>query len=69
MKSIDPYKFNKVGNLKGKSVFVTGSTRGIGLAIAKRLGADGANVTILGKTVEPHPKLEGTLETAAEQVR
>ena len=64
MKSIDAYKFNKVGDLKGKTVFVSGATRGIGLAIAKRLGKDGANVAIIGKTLEPNPKMEGTLHTA-----
>jgi citronellol/citronellal dehydrogenase len=55
-------------SLAGKTAFVTGATRGIGLAIAKRLAADGANVALLGKTVEPHPRLPGTLASAAAEV-
>jgi citronellol/citronellal dehydrogenase len=54
--------------LAGKTVFVTGGTRGIGLAIARRAAADGANLALVGKTVEPHPKLPGTLATAAAEV-
>ena len=54
--------------LAGKTVFVTGGSRGIGLAIAKRAAADGANLALIGKTVEPHPKLPGTLATAAAEV-
>src|SRR3974390_317189 len=53
-------------SLKGKTLFITGASRGIGLAIALRAAADGANVAIAAKTVEPHPKLEGTIHTAAE---
>ena len=48
--------------------FITGASRGIGLAIALRLGRDGANVVIAAKTTEPQPKLEGTIYTAAEGV-
>ena len=55
--------------LQGKTLFVTGSTRGIGLAIAKRAALDGANVVVIGKTDEPHPKLPGTVHTAAEEIR
>ena len=55
-------------NLKGKTVFVTGGSRGIGLAIALRCAADGANVTIAAKTTTPHPKLEGTIYSAIEQI-
>jgi citronellol/citronellal dehydrogenase len=55
-------------SLKGKTLFVTGASRGIGLAIALKAAADGANVAIAAKTVEPHPKLEGTIYTAAEAV-
>ena len=52
-------------SLKGKTLFITGGSRGIGLAIALKAAADGANVAIAAKTVEPHPKLEGTIHTAA----
>ena len=55
-------------SLKGKTLFVTGGSRGIGLAIALRAARDGANVAIAAKTSEPHPKLEGTIFTAAEAV-
>ena len=50
-------------SLKGKTLFITGGSRGIGLAIALKAAADGANVAIAAKTVEPHPKLEGTIHT------
>lgn len=50
--------------LRGRSVFITGGSRGIGLAIACKLAAAGANVAIAAKTVEPHPRLEGTIHTA-----
>ena len=56
-------------SLKGKTLFVSGGSRGIGLAIALRAARDGANVAIAAKTAEPHPKLQGTIYTAAEQVR
>ncbi|MBS3650982.1 NAD(P)-dependent oxidoreductase [Pseudaminobacter sp. 19-2017] len=52
-------------SLKGKTLFITGGSRGIGLAIALRAARDGANVAIAAKTVEPHPKLPGTIHTAA----
>ena len=55
-------------SLKGKTLFITGASRGIGLAIAKRAARDGANIAIAAKTTEPHPKLEGTIYTAAEEV-
>jgi citronellol/citronellal dehydrogenase len=54
--------------LKGKTLFITGGSRGIGLAIALRAAADGANVAIAAKTVDPHPKLEGTIHTAAAEI-
>jgi citronellol/citronellal dehydrogenase len=54
--------------LQGKTLFITGASRGIGLAIAKRAAADGANVVLIAKTVEPNPKLPGTLHSAAEAV-
>src|SRR5512146_2327400 len=55
-------------SLKGKTLFVTGASRGIGLAIALRAARDGANVAIAAKTAEPHPKLPGTIYTAAEEI-
>jgi citronellol/citronellal dehydrogenase len=57
-----------MAGLQGKTLFVTGASRGIGLAIAKRAARDGANVAIAAKTQEPHPKLEGTVETAAAEI-
>ena len=55
-------------SLKGKTLFITGGSRGIGLAIALKAAADGANVAVAAKTVEPHPKLEGTIHTAAAAI-
>lgn len=55
-------------SLKGKTIFITGASRGIGLAIAKRAAADGANIAIAAKTTEPHPKLPGTIYTAAKEI-
>ncbi len=55
-------------SLKGKTLFITGGSRGIGLAIAVRAAHDGANVVIAAKTAEPHPKLAGTIYTAAEDI-
>ena len=55
-------------SLKGKTLFVSGGSRGIGLAIALRAARDGANVAIAAKTTEPHPKLPGTIYTAAAEV-
>jgi citronellol/citronellal dehydrogenase len=54
--------------LAGKTLFITGASRGIGLAIAKRAARDGANVAIAAKTDRPHPKLPGTIHTAAAEV-
>jgi citronellol/citronellal dehydrogenase len=56
-------------SLKGKTRFVSGGSRGIGLAIALRAVRDGANVALAAKTAEPHPKLKGTIYTAADEVR
>ncbi len=55
--------------LAGKTILMSGGSRGIGLAIALRAAADGANVAMLAKTDTPHPKLEGTIHTAADAVR
>jgi citronellol/citronellal dehydrogenase len=54
--------------LTGKTILVSGGSRGIGLAIALRAARDGASIVLLAKTATPHPKLEGTIYTAAEQV-
>ncbi len=54
--------------LKDKTLFITGASRGIGLAIAKRAARDGANIAIASKTDRPHPKLPGTIHTAADEV-
>jgi citronellol/citronellal dehydrogenase len=58
-----------MGNLGGKTMFISGGSRGIGLAIALRAARDGANVIIAAKTAEPHPKLPGTIYTAADEIR
>ena len=55
-------------SLSGKTLFVTGASRGIGLAIALRAARDGANIVVAAKTVEPHPRLPGTIFSAAEQI-
>ena len=55
-------------SLQGKTLFITGASRGIGLAIGVRAARDGANVAIIAKTTEPHPKLPGTIYTAAEAI-
>src|SRR5690349_5318675 len=54
--------------LEGKTLFISGGSRGIGLAIAIRAARDSANVALVAKTAEPHPKLEGTVYTAAAQI-
>ena len=56
------------GTLAGKTLFITGASRGIGLAIALRAARDGANVAIAAKTVKPDPRLPGTIFTAAEEI-
>jgi citronellol/citronellal dehydrogenase len=63
-----PYQPDSSRTLKGRTLFVTGGSRGIGLAIAKRAAEDGANVAIAAKTAEPHPKLPGTIHTAAAEI-
>ena len=57
-----------MSTLKNKTLFVSGASRGIGLAIAKRAAEDGANIILAAKTAEPHPKLPGTIYTAAEEI-
>lgn len=56
-------------DFKNKTYFITGASRGIGLAIGKKLASEGANIVVAAKTVEPHPKLEGTIYTAAEEIK
>lgn len=57
-----------MADLRGKTLFITGASRGIGLAIGVRAARDGANVVIAAKTAEPHPKLPGTIYTAAKEI-
>ena len=57
-----------MADLKGKTLFISGASRGIGLAIALRAARDGANVAIAAKTAEPHPRLPGTVFSAAEEI-
>ena len=56
-------------NLSGKTLFITGATRGIGFEIAKKAAKDGANIVIAAKTDTPHPTLPGTIHTAAEELK
>ncbi len=58
-----------MSTLKDKTLFITGASRGIGLAIAKRAAADGANIVVVAKTAEPDPRLPGTIYSAAEEIR
>ena len=55
-------------DLKGRVLFITGGSRGIGLEIGKRAAKDGAKVVLAAKTAEPHPKLPGTIYTAADEI-
>ena len=57
------------GTLAGKTIFITGASRGIGLEVAKRCARDGANIVIVAKTADPNPKLPGTIYSAAAEVR
>lgn len=68
LKTFVPFDFESAGNLKGKTIFITGASRGIGLEIAKRCARDGANIAIAAKTVTEHPKLPGTIYTAAKEI-
>jgi citronellol/citronellal dehydrogenase len=58
-----------MNSFSGRTVFITGASRGIGKAIGLRLAAEGARIAVTGKTAEPHPKLDGTIHTAAEEIR
>ena len=58
-----------LSTMRNTTVLISGGSRGIGLAIAKRLADDGANIVLMAKTAEPHPKLPGTVYTAAEEIR
>lgn len=60
---------NSSASLEGKTIFMSGGSRGVGLAIALRAAQDGANIALVAKTDEPHPKLPGTIHTAAEEIR
>ena len=55
-------------SLKDKVIFMSGGSRGIGLAMAKKAAEDGAKIIIAAKTADPHPKLPGTIYTAAEEI-
>ena len=55
-------------SLSGKTLFITGASRGIGREIAHKAAADGANIVIAAKSAEPHPKLEGTIHSVAAEV-
>ena len=57
-----------MNTLSGRTLVITGASRGIGLAIARRAAADGANIVLLAKTTEPNPKLPGTVYSAAEEI-
>merc|ERR1712048_756336 len=61
------HSFNKMA-LAGHTLFISGASRGIGKAIGLRAARDGANVVIAAKTADPHPKLPGTIYTAAEEI-
>ena len=57
-----------MSNLRGKTLFITGASRGIGKAIALRAARDGANIAVVAKTDKPHPRLPGTVHTAVEEI-
>ena len=63
-----PYDTCRRGSLRGKTLFITGASRGIGKAIAMRAAADGANIVVAAKTTEPHPRLPGTIYSAVQEI-
>ena len=63
-----PFDFKRVGDLKNRTIFITGASRGIGLEIAKKCAKVGANIVIAAKTAEPNPKLPGTIYSAAKEI-
>ena len=65
-KNMDRIEF--YDNLKGKTIVISGGSRGIGLAIAKRCAQDGANIAILAKSTEENPKIPGTIWSAAKEI-
>lgn len=69
MRRLGPVTDQRMTTLKDKTLFISGGSRGIGLSIAKRAARDGANIIIAAKTAEPHPKLPGTIYTAAEEIQ
>lgn len=68
LKNVEQKVFPKFSNLKNKTILISGASRGIGLAVARRAAQDGANIAILAKTSDPHPKLEGTIHSAAAEI-
>ena len=68
-KAVEAIEFTRKGTLKGKTLFITGASRGIGLAIALRAARDGANIAIVAKTITEQKNLPGTIYTAAEEIR
>eukprot|EP00126_Sphaerothecum_destruens_P010601 Sdes_comp20782_c0_seq2m16875 len=61
-------QISNTGKLAGKTLFITGASRGIGKSIALKAAKDGANIIIAAKTASPHPKLQGTIYTAAQEI-
>lgn len=61
------FRVFQIRKLAGRTIFITGASRGIGKAIALRAARDGANIVVAAKTAEPHPKLSGTIFTAAKE--
>jgi citronellol/citronellal dehydrogenase len=68
-KNCDAYEFINKGSLKGKTLFITGASRGIGLSIALRAARDGANIVIVAKTATQQKSLPGTIFSAAEEIK